>query len=253
MRFKDQVALVAGASEGIGKATVLRLLAEGARVVALARDPGKLAALAQEASAKDDLATISGDALQPDSGPAAVETATRRFGRLDVLVNCMGGSTVIGNAGQPVDQMLDEEWADMLAFNLQPMLAFTRAAVPVMKRQRVGSIVNLSSVVWHGRAVTTSAAYASAKGAVNSFTAQVARELAPWNIRVNATAPGLTMSERLESVVKNWPEAQRAGVMSRIPLGRASTVEEQAAVVCFIASKDASYVTGITIDVSGGI
>lgn len=252
-RFSEQVAVVAGASEGIGRATVMRLLVEGARVVALARDPAKLGALREAAPSNDSLVTIAADALLPDCGPSAVEAATRRFGRLDILVNCVGGSTVIGNANQPVEQMSDEEWSGMLAFNLQPMFAFTRAAVPAMKRQRAGSIVNLSSVAWQGRGSTTSAAYAAAKGAVNSFTAQVARELAPWNIRVNAAAPGLTLSERMAAAMAKWPDTQKVAVMARMPLGRASTVEEQAAAICFLASKDASYVTGVTLDVGGGV
>ncbi|MDP9994537.1 NAD(P)-dependent dehydrogenase (short-subunit alcohol dehydrogenase family) [Variovorax boronicumulans] len=253
MRFRDQVAVVAGASEGIGKATVLRLTSEGAKVVALARNPAKLAALREAASIPSSIVTLAGDATAPETGPLAIATAVEAFGRLDVLVNCVGGSTVIAEPNQPIERTSDEDWDRMMAFNLQPMVRFTRAAVPVMKQQRAGSIVNLSSLAGYGKTGMTTVAYAAAKGAVMAFTAKLARELAPWGITVNATAPGLTMSERIAAATARWPLAQLAAAIDRIPLGRASTVEEQAAAICFFASRDAAYVTGVTLDVTGGV
>lgn len=252
MRFVDQVAVVVGASEGIGKATALRLLAEGACVVALSRDPVKLAALQKTASAGGSLVTLAADAAAPESGPLVVKTAVEAFGRINILVNCVGGSTVIADPLLPIERTSDDDWSRMMAFNLQPMLSFTRAVVPVMKEQRSGSIVNLSSLAGHGRTDMTTAAYAAAKGAVIAFTAKLGRELAPWGITVNATAPGLTMSERIAAAAANWPQAQLAAALGRIPLGRASTVDEQAAAICFLASRDAAYVTGVTLDVTGG-
>ncbi|MEO6566935.1 MAG: SDR family oxidoreductase [Casimicrobiaceae bacterium] len=246
------MAVVAGASEGIGKATVLRLLSEGANVVALARDPVKLAALQGAASDPGAIVILAGDATAPETGPLAIATALEAFGRLDVLVNCVGGSTVIADPNLPIERTSDEDWDRMMAFNLQPMVRFTRAAVPVMKQQRAGSIVNLSSLAGHGKTDMTTAAYAAAKGAVMAFTTKVARELAPWGITVNATAPGLTMSERIAAAAARWPQAQLAAAVGRIPLGRASTVDEQAAAICFLASRDATYVTGVTLDVTGG-
>jgi len=142
MRFKHQVAVVAGASEGIGKATGLRLISEGAKVVALARNPMKLAALREAASSLNAIVTLAGDATAPETGPLAITTAMEAFGRLDVLVNCVGGSTVIADPNQPLERTSDEDWDRMMAFNLQPMVRFTRAAVPVMKQQRAGSIVS---------------------------------------------------------------------------------------------------------------
>lgn len=190
MRFTNRVAVVAGASEGIGKATVLRLWSEGAKVVALARNPVKLAALREAASGPGAIVTLAGDATAPDIGPLAIATALEAFGHLDVLVNCVGGSTVIADPNQPIERTSDEDWYRMMAFNLQPMVRFTRAAVPVMKQQRAGSIVNLSSLAGHGKTGMTTVAYAAAKGAVMAFTARLARELAPRGITVNATAPG---------------------------------------------------------------
>jgi NAD(P)-dependent dehydrogenase (short-subunit alcohol dehydrogenase family) len=252
MRFTHQVAVVAGASEGIGKATTLRLLAEGAKVVALARNPGNLSALRAVAPDPASIVTMAGDAMAPEIGPLAISMALEAFGRLDVLVNCVGGSTVIADSNQTIECTSDEDWDRMMAFNLQPMVRLTRAAVPVMKQQRAGSIVNLSSLAGHGKTGMTTAAYAAAKGAVMAFTAKLSRELAPWGITVNATAPGLTMSERIAAAAVNWPQAQLAAALGRIPLGRASTVEEQAAAICFLASRDAAYVTGVTLDVTGG-
>ncbi|WP_161988120.1 SDR family NAD(P)-dependent oxidoreductase [Variovorax guangxiensis] len=252
MRFTNQVAVVVGASEGIGKATVQRLLSEGAKVVALARDPVKLAALREAGSSPNAIVTLAGDATAPETGPLAIATALQAFGRLDILVNCVGGSTVIADPNLPIERTSDEDWDRMMAFNLQPMVRFTRAAVPVMKQQRSGSIVNLSSLAGHGRTGMTTVAYSAAKGAVMAFTARLARELAPWGITVNATAPGLTMSERIAAAAARWPQAQLAAAVGRIPLGRASTVDEQAGAICFLASRDAAYVTGVTLDVTGG-
>jgi len=252
MRFTHQVAVVAGASEGIGKATVLRLLSEGAKVVALARNPMKLETLRGAASGPGAIVTLAGDATAPETGPLAIATALEAFGRLDVLVNCVGGSTVIADPNQPIECTSDDDWDRMMAFNLLPMVRFTRAAVPVMKQQRAGRIVNLSSLAGHGRTGMTTVAYSAAKGAVMAFTARLARELAAWGITVNATAPGLTMSERIAAAAARWPQAQLAAAVGRIPLGRASTVDEQAAAICFLASRDAAYVTGVTLDVTGG-
>ncbi len=253
MRFKDQVAIVAGASEGIGRATVLQLVAQGARVVAVARDPGKLARLseaAQESSAS--VLSVPGDATVAATAQLAVEAALKAFGRVDIMVNCVGGSTVFANPAQELDATSDSDWARMLAFNLDPMLFFSRAVIPQMKEQRSGKIVNLSSIAGRGRTGITSTAYSAAKGAVIAFTAQLARELAPWGINVNATAPGLTMSDRLVAASERWSDAKRAALLARIPLGRGATPEEQASAICFLASREASYVTGVTLDVTGG-
>lgn len=253
MRFENQSAIVVGASEGIGRATVLRLVAEGARVVAVARDADKLTRLAQGAGDRAGaILPFRGDAAIPATAPLAVDAAIKAFGRVDVLVNCVGGSTVFANPAQGLDETSDDDWARMFGFNLDPMLHFSRAVIPLMKEQRSGKIVNLSSIAGRGRTGSTSTAYSAAKGAVIAFTKQLARELAPWGINVNATAPGLTMSERLVVASAKWTDAQRAATLGRIPLGRGSTPDEQAGAICFLASKDASFVTGVTLDVTGG-
>lgn len=254
MRFKDQVAVVAGASEGIGRATVLQLVREGARVVAIARNAGNLELLSKAAAetGAGAIVTIAADAMSPDTAQRAVDTALQTFGGLDIMVNCVGGSTVFANPAQELLETSDVDWVKMMSFNLDPMLYFSRAAIAPMKAQRSGKIINLSSQAGRGRTSTSSTAYSAAKGAVIAFTKQLARELAPWSINVNATAPGLTMSERLVNASRTWSEEKRNAVLARIPLGRGATVEEQARVICFLASGDASYITGVTIDVTGG-
>jgi NAD(P)-dependent dehydrogenase (short-subunit alcohol dehydrogenase family) len=180
---------------------------------------------------------------------AAVE---REFGRIDILVNAVGGSTIIANSSASIDELTFAEWQRLIAFNLDGTFLFTHAVVPVMKRQRHGKIVNLASIAGRGLSATSSSAYAAAKGGIIAFTRKLAFELGPFGVTINAIAPSLTLTERIRP---HWerrtPEAQ-AGEIARTPLGRVAEAADQAKVICFLASSDADFVSGVTIDVTGG-
>src|SRR5262249_31477229 len=145
------------------------------------------------------------------------------------------------------------EWQKLLAFNLDATFHFTHAVAPVMKRQRRGKIVNLASVAGRGISDSSSSAYATAKGGIIARTKKLARELGPFGINVNATAPSLTLTERLRPHWEGRTPEQRQQEIDRTPLRRVAEAIDQARVIGFLASSDADFVTGVTIDVTGGV
>ena len=146
MRFEARVAIVTGAARGIGRATALLMAGEAGRVAALDIDEAGLASLVEASAAlSGEVAPISADAFEPDAVQRSVDSVFERWGRVDVLVNCIGGSTVIANTGRPLEDLGLDEWKRLLDFNLDSAFLFCRAVLPLMKRQRSGKIVNLSS------------------------------------------------------------------------------------------------------------
>jgi NAD(P)-dependent dehydrogenase (short-subunit alcohol dehydrogenase family) len=182
-----------------------------------------------------------------------VDQVVRDHGRIDVLVNAVGGSTIIREPAAPIDALSLADWQRLLDFNLTGTYLFCHAVVPVMKRQRAGKIVNLSSVAGRGISDSSSSAYAAAKGGIRAFTTKLGRELGPFGINVNAIAPSLTLTERLRPHWDRRTPEQQAGEIDRTPLRRVAEARDQARVICFLASADADFVTGVTIDVTGGI
>ena len=251
MRFRDTVALISAAGAGIGRATAAIIGREGGAVVAVDVDQTALDRLAAEIGGGRTL-LVRADALDAAAVEEAVRRAVDTHGRIDVLVNAVGGSTVISRPAATVDELSLEEWRKLLHFNLTGTFLFCHAVVPVMKRQKSGKIVNISSIAGRGLSQASSSAYATAKGGIIALTRKLATELGPYGITVNAIAPSLTLSERIRP---HWerrsPEGQAAEI-SRTPLGRVATPEDQARVICFLASADADFVTGVTIDVTGG-
>jgi NAD(P)-dependent dehydrogenase (short-subunit alcohol dehydrogenase family) len=254
MRFKDRVALITAAASGIGKATAEIIAAEGGIVVAVDTDEGRLDKCV--AGLRDAGGRAHGrraDALDAAQVQATVDAVVREHGRIDVLVNAVGGSTVIERPAAPVDEITFADWQKLLDFNLTGTFLFCHAVVPVMKRQRAGKIVNLSSVAGRGISDTSSSAYAAAKGGIIAFTRKLGRELGPFGVNVNAIAPSLTLTERLRPHwAKRTPE-QQAREIDHTPLRRVAEARDQARVICFLASADADFVTGVTIDVTGGV
>ncbi|HVZ45815.1 MAG TPA: SDR family oxidoreductase [Ramlibacter sp.] len=250
MRFKDKSALVVGASEGIGLACARMMAGEGATVFMIARDAARLAAAAQSVGPR--AVAIACDATNAPAVASAVRQVLETAGRVDVLVNAVGGSTIVANAGSLMEDMALEDWQQLFSFNLDPMFLFSKAVIPAMKQQRGGSIVNLSSLASRGTGPMVSAAYVGSKAAVTAVTRKMAFELGPDGIRVNSISPGLTLSARLEPTWDRLGEAGRAELCSRIPLRRVATPEDQARVICFLCSEDAGFVTGVNIDVTGG-
>jgi NAD(P)-dependent dehydrogenase (short-subunit alcohol dehydrogenase family) len=254
MRYKDKVALVTAAANGIGRATCDIIAREGGIVVAVDNHQERLDA------AVDAMTKAGGrahgrlcDALDQSQVDAVVAGGAREFGRIDVLVNAVGGSTIIPRPAAKVDELTLDEWQRLITFNLNGTFLFLHAVVPVMKAQKSGKIVNLASIAGRGLSSSSSIAYCAAKGGIIALTRKLSLELGEFNINVNAIAPSLTLTERIRP---HWnqrsPEAQSAEI-ERTPLKRVAEAPDQAKVICFLASSDADFVTGLTIDVTGGL
>ena len=240
-----KVAIVTGASRGIGRACALRLAADGMTVVV-----NYSHSEAAAAEVADKIRAAGGDALavRADvSNPAEVKemfkTVWKTYGQIDVLVN---------NAGIVRDEyllMLTEENLDAcLDLNIKGYLYCAQQAVLKMFRKKSGVIINMSSVS-SKMALAGQTVYSATKGAVNSMTQTMAKELAPYGIRVNAVAPGFIATEMIDAL----PEDKRAQYLTEVPLGRFGTVEDVAAVVSMLASDGAAYMTGQTLVLDGGL
>jgi NAD(P)-dependent dehydrogenase (short-subunit alcohol dehydrogenase family) len=196
--------------------------------------------------------TIVADALDAAQVDGVVQRAVQDHGRIDILVNAVGGSTIIGKPAAPIDELSLADWQKLLHFNLTGTFLFCHAAVPVMKGQRAGKIVNISSIAGRGISESSSSAYATAKGGIIALTRKLAFELGPYGITVNAIAPSLTLSPRLRPRWDGMSPEQQARERERVPLRRIAEPQDQARVICFLASSDADFVNGVTIDVTGG-
>jgi 3-oxoacyl-[acyl-carrier protein] reductase len=243
-RFDGRVALVTGASRGIGEAIARRLAAEGAIVLAAARSTDVLdRVVADIAKSGGRARVLELDVSQPASIEAALKTAIEEHGQIDVLVN---------NAGIAEDNLIlrmsREAWDRVLMTNLTGAFLLIQAVVKGMVRRRYGRIVNVTSVVGlMGNA--GQANYAAAKAGLVGLTRSVARELGSRNVTCNAVAPGFIAT----AMTDRMTEAAREGLSGQIPLQRLGAPEDVAAAVAFLASEDAAYVTGAVLNVSGGL
>ena len=254
MRFGDQVALITAAASGIGKATAEIIGAEGGVVIGVDTDGPRLdKAMAAIRDAGGRAHGRRADALDAGEVQAVVDGVAREHGRIDILVNAVGGSTVIAHPAATVDELSPAEWQKLITFNLDGTFLFCRAVAPVMKRQGRGKIVNLSSIAGRGLSGSSSSAYAAAKGGIIAFTKKLAHELGPFGVTVNAIAPSLTLTERIRPHWERRTAEEQAREVARTPLRRVAEARDQARVICFLASSDADFVTGVTIDVTGGL
>lgn len=237
-------ALVTGASQGIGRAIALSLARAGYPVALAARNGGKLAEVKAEIEALGGVAEcVLMDVADEDSIKAGAKAALARFGTVHILVN---------NAGITRDtlalRMKTADFEDVLRSNLTGAFLLTQALLSPMMKARWGRILNITSVVGETGA-PGQANYAAAKAGMIGLTKSLARELATRGITVNAIAPGYIQTAMTEVLT----EAQKAGILNHIPLGRIGAVEEIAAAAVFLASADAGYITGHTLDVNGGM
>jgi 3-oxoacyl-[acyl-carrier protein] reductase len=241
-----QVALVTGGGRGIGRAVAEVLLEAGASVVIASRGAAALVAAAEALAATHGdrrVLAIPTDVADEAAVAALLAQLVARHGQLDVLVN---------NAGLihfgPIDQITPASWQAVLAANLTGAYLCARAAAPLMQQRRHGRIINIASVSGHTGGISAGVDYAASKGGMLTFTKTLARDLAGSGITVNAIAPGQIDADPL---LLNAEARQR--VEQLIPLGRLGTPREVAHAVLFLASPMASYITGATIDVNGGI
>jgi NAD(P)-dependent dehydrogenase (short-subunit alcohol dehydrogenase family) len=254
MRFQDRVALITAAGAGIGRASAEIMAAEGATVVAVDTDTERLDALAEAlGDAAGSIRPCRADALDAAEVGGLVAETAEALGRIDILVNAVGGSTIIANPGATVDELTAAEWQKIVAFNLDGTFNFTNAVVPHMKARGYGKIVNLASIAGRGQSVNSSSAYAAAKGGIIALTRKLSFELGPSGITVNAIAPSRTLTERIRPYWDKMSSEAQAEEIAAVPLRRLPDAMDQARVVAFLASSDADFVTGLTIDVTGGL
>ena len=257
MRFVNKVALITAAANGIGRATAQIMVREGATVIVVDNHQARLdeavPALRRGAGHVGKVEGRLVDALDAAQVDSVVADAAREHGQIDILVNAVGGSTVIDNPQATTEQLTFADWQKLIAFNLDGTFLFTHAVIPVMKRRRSGKIVNLASIAGRGLSFNSSSAYAAAKGGIIAFTRKLAYELGPEGINVNAIAPSVTLTERIRPHWEKRSQAAQAEEIERTPLRRVAEAVDQANVICFLASSDADFVTGLTIDVTGGV
>ena len=241
---KGKVAVVTGASRGIGRSIALALAAEGARIVAVDMAPEGVEALANEIRAMGGEAlAVQGNVTVAADTERMIDAAVEAFGRVDILVN---------NAGITHDGLLlrmkEEDWDAVLTANLKGAFLCTRAASKVMAKQRYGRIVNIASVVGQmGNA--GQANYCASKAGLMGLTKSNARELAKRNVTVNAVAPGFIATDMTDVL----PEKVKQELTAQIPLERLGSADDIANAVVFLAAERSGYVTGQVIGVNGGM
>lgn len=237
------MALVTGASRGIGRAIALKLASHGATVVALARGDHAQGVADAIAAAGGKADAVAADVTDPAAIGAVVDGALERHGRLDILVN---------NAGITRDQLLmrmkRDDWDAVLSTNLTAAFTTTQAVLRTMIRQRSGRIINITSIVGQ-QGNAGQANYAASKAGLIGFTKAIALEVASRNITVNAVAPGLIDTEMTQALA----EATHAEWAAKIPMKRLGAVDDVANAVVFLASDEASYITGHVLAVNGGM
>ena len=251
MRLQSRVALITGAGQGIGAACAHRFAQEGAAVMLVDVNAAQVADLAQSLTAQGhDAGAMRADVSLKADVDAAVAATIARFGRIDILVNNAG----ITHAAEFLD-LEEKDFDRVLAVNLKSMFLMSQAVARVMITQTWpgssgGAIVNMSSVN-AVLAIPNQVPYVISKGGINQLTKVAAIALAPHRIRVNGIGPGTILTELAKNAVLTNEEARRK-ILSRSPLGRCGEPEEVASVAAFLASDDASYMTGQTIYPDGG-
>jgi 3-oxoacyl-[acyl-carrier protein] reductase len=241
--FDGKIVIVTGASRGIGRAIAIELARRGATIVAAARGANAQPVVDDIIAAGGRAEAATADMTDPASLESLIKTATERHGRIDVLVS---------NAGITRDQLLlrmkRADWDDVLATNLTAAFTLCQAVLKPMIKQRGGRIVAISSVVGQvGNA--GQANYAASKAGLIGFCKSLAREVASRNITVNVVAPGLIATDLTRALT----DATQQDWAAQIPLGRPGRPEDVAAAVCFLASDEASYITGQVLHVNGGM
>src|SRR5262245_33411634 len=240
--FTGRVALVTGAARGLGRATAARLLARGAAVAVNVRGQERAEAVARELG--PEVLAAPGDVADPAAIVEIVGRTIERFGRLDILVN--NAALALSTRFEKISE---EEWRRALDVNVTAPFLLLRAVLPAMKAQGYGRVINLSSTA--GKTVSTlgGAHYTPSKAALLGLTRASAKELGPYGITVNAVCPGLIDTELTRE--NATPEAL-AGYARSFPVPRLGEPVEVADLICFLASEQAGYITGASVDINGG-
>lgn len=255
MRFDNKTAVITGGASGFGKAFALAFAGEGSNVVladvdrtAMERTAAELEKMRPGCAAWRTCDVV--DASQVDQ---TMQYALDKFGTLDILVNNAGGGLGVPKA--TVDQVEEAHWDRVVDINLKGTFLCTRSACRHMKNAGYGKMVNLASIAARMGGKISSVHYVAAKGAIMALTRQVALEMGSYGINVNAIAPSLVLTgERVQNLWHTHKtEEQRQAFLDSVPLGRLASMEDVAQVVLFLCSDQAGYLTGLTVDVNGGL
>jgi NAD(P)-dependent dehydrogenase (short-subunit alcohol dehydrogenase family) len=250
-RNSNRVAVVTGAAAGIGAAVAIRLAAAGLSLALLDIDATGLVDIAAEGrrAGASSVLTVKCDTRDSADVALAFTTIREELGGIDILANIVGGSA----SYEPIELMTDERWRATLGLNLDGLFFCTRAAVLDMKTRGWGRIVNTSSLAGRTRSLFGGVDYCTSKGGVIAFTRQLAYDLAPHGISVNAVAPGVTATDRVNAKWAALEDDRRRTIAGLIPAGRLAEPDEPAAAIAFLCGEDAGYISGAVIDVNGGM
>ena len=246
MRLADKVAIITGAGAGIGAATAELFAREGARVVIADQDANAAATIAKRIGAQ--AVALSADVRKSADAKAMVDGAVQAFGRLDILVN-NAGRGILGT----VVTTAEDDWDDIVAVNLKSVFLCSKHAIPVMKKNGGGVIVNVASTVAVA-GIPDRAAYVASKGGVAALTRAMALDHVADNIRVNAVAPGVIWSNYYDRMMQQVPDpaAFKKGLQDRAPMGRIGEPKDIANAILFLASDESSFATGSVMLIDGG-
>jgi 3-oxoacyl-[acyl-carrier protein] reductase len=244
MKLKDHVAIVTGGARGIGKAIALTFLREGAKVAIIDSDKERLEMLKKEIGRESKgVSVIPCDITKSGDVKGMVDQVRKGFGRIDILVNNAG----IIRRGT-IETVTEEDWDRVIEVNLKGTFNCCKAVVEIMKKQGYGKIVNVSSIAGKMGDITSAPGYGPSKAGVDALTKTLARQLASYGINVNAVSPHAIETE----MSAQWSEKRRKEIIASIPLGRLGKPEDVANAVLFLASDEASFITGEILDVNGG-
>ncbi|PIE34792.1 short-chain dehydrogenase [candidate division KSB3 bacterium] len=243
-RFKGKVAIITGASQGMGKQVALDMAAEGAKIVVADIVEQGIMALKQDIEASEgQCLALYCDMAEREQVDELVKKTMEAFGRVDILIN-NAGLLIPGTIEETTDELIDKT----LAINVKGILYAIRAVTPIMKAQEYGRIINVASITGKRGDNSTVFVYGASKGAVISLTRSTARQLGAFGITCNAIAPHAVMTE----MMKYWDDEKKQRMAETIPVKRLGTVEDMSYLMMFLASDEASFITGETVNINGG-